>query len=530
MKKVLLMFVVTLLSFTSVYVSVMADENIDVILDGSVLEFDVPAQVINERTMVPVRKIFESMGATVEWDNETQKITAQKEDTTVIMQINNNIININGTDVALDVPPQIVDTRTLVPVRAVAESFNANVNWDGDTRSVIITSGTITDSGELNSITLWEQGGLSAKGRYNTDKIIRTIDYVSDEVKYIYAENDCRFMAVCYNEDDTFAGFWTGKGIDENSSRGAKIFYLNIGQMSQYKVKIILMKTDSSKTITIEDSANIHFLDEQKAKSFGKGATLTFIDDDGNREALKNWESITDELRINITAALVTSYIDDKTHISWDEVERLQSKGYEFVSHTDTHLKLSTATEVAIASQLKRSVDELKKHGCENRYLVYPYNATNANTISVVSDYFDAAIGMRGGRDNILPIFTYNIDRVSINEQGVTVSKEYKGKLVEVAEFKSLDTLKEYVDNAIINDGWLIIMTHLRNDESFYYDEEAREMIIELCKYAQEKGMSIENFGDAFDKYKNIDEDNFTESTNGASYNITDCNGVVHYK
>lgn len=316
MKKVLLMLVITILVFTSISVNVMAERNIDVILDGKVLEFDVPAQVIDERTMVPVRKIFESMGATVGWENETQKITAQKEDTTVIMQIDNNIINVNGIDITLDVPPQIVDTRTLVPVRAVAESFKAKVDWDAETSSVIINSNASVTSGELNDISLWEQGGLAAKGRYNTDKIIRTIDYVSSDVKYIYAENDCRFMAVCYNEDDTFAGFWTGKGLDENSSRGVKIFYLNIGQMSQYKVKIILMKTDSSKTITIEDSTNIHFLDEQKAKSFGKGATLTFIDDDGNREALKNWESITDELGINITAALVTSYVGDKTHIS----------------------------------------------------------------------------------------------------------------------------------------------------------------------------------------------------------------------
>ena len=56
------------------------------------------------------------------------------------MQIDNTVIKVNGENITLDVPPQLVDSRTLVPARAVAESLNAKVDWDGDTQTVIITS------------------------------------------------------------------------------------------------------------------------------------------------------------------------------------------------------------------------------------------------------------------------------------------------------------------------------------------------------------------------------------------------------
>ena len=121
-------------------ISVNAESEIKVLLDGNELAFDVPPQLINSRTMVPMRKIFEAMGATVDWNGDTQTVTATKEDITVVMQIDNTVIKVNDENITLDVPPQLVDNRTLVPARAVAESFKAKVDWDGNAQTVIITS------------------------------------------------------------------------------------------------------------------------------------------------------------------------------------------------------------------------------------------------------------------------------------------------------------------------------------------------------------------------------------------------------
>lgn len=119
---------------------VLCADGVSVMLDGAELEFDVPAQIINDRTFVPLRVIFEAMGAEVEWDGDTRKVSAVKDDTTVEMIIDSTVMSVNSQEITLDVPPQIVDERTLVPARAVAESFGAEVEWDGDTRTVIITS------------------------------------------------------------------------------------------------------------------------------------------------------------------------------------------------------------------------------------------------------------------------------------------------------------------------------------------------------------------------------------------------------
>jgi hypothetical protein len=120
---------------------------ITVTLDGVVIEFDQPPIAENGRTLVPVRKIFEAMGATVEWDGETHTATGRKGDIVIVMRIGNNIITKNGQQITLDVPPKAVNGRTLVPVRAVAEGFNCAVEWDGDAQKVVISTG----AGKINT-------------------------------------------------------------------------------------------------------------------------------------------------------------------------------------------------------------------------------------------------------------------------------------------------------------------------------------------------------------------------------------------
>ena len=120
-------------------VPIKAEDKVKVILNGTELTFDVPPQIINDRTMVPMRKIFEALDAKVAWDDNTKTVTATKDDITIVMQIDNEVIFVGEKEIRLDVPPQIVDSRTLVPIRAVAEGLNADVKWYDETRTVLIT-------------------------------------------------------------------------------------------------------------------------------------------------------------------------------------------------------------------------------------------------------------------------------------------------------------------------------------------------------------------------------------------------------
>ena len=82
------------------------------------------------RTLVPLRTISEALGATVNWNNETQTVTIKRNETAVLMSIGQNIFYKNNEPISLDVAPIIKNDRTLVPIRAIAEAFNCVVVWD----------------------------------------------------------------------------------------------------------------------------------------------------------------------------------------------------------------------------------------------------------------------------------------------------------------------------------------------------------------------------------------------------------------
>ncbi len=119
-------------------ISQFIPNEITVLLDGKKLIFDQSPIIVDGRTLVPLRAIFEELGATVHWDGNTQTVTSTKGQTTISMSIGKTEMYKNGKSITLDVVPQLVGDRTLVPVRAVAEAFDCKVDWDGETRTVII--------------------------------------------------------------------------------------------------------------------------------------------------------------------------------------------------------------------------------------------------------------------------------------------------------------------------------------------------------------------------------------------------------
>ena len=111
---------------------------IKVILNGKQLEFDVEPMLINSRTMVPMRVIFEALGAKVDWDGSTQTAIGETKKTTVKITIGKDYLLKNDNIVVLDSPAVVISGRTLVPVRAIAESLDCKVEWYGETQVVEI--------------------------------------------------------------------------------------------------------------------------------------------------------------------------------------------------------------------------------------------------------------------------------------------------------------------------------------------------------------------------------------------------------
>ncbi|MDP4133210.1 MAG: Ig-like domain-containing protein [Bacillota bacterium] len=115
-------------------------ETISIIIDGVPLVTDQPPIMYKDRVLAPVRAIFESLGAAIYWNSELKTATGILNNNVIQLTINNTNANVNGQAVNLDVPAKLVNNRTMVPVRFIAENLGVTVNWDASSHTVTITT------------------------------------------------------------------------------------------------------------------------------------------------------------------------------------------------------------------------------------------------------------------------------------------------------------------------------------------------------------------------------------------------------
>ena len=137
MKKLLLGLLASLLFCVPAF----AHPPITVFVDGVQVNFDQQPVIKDDRTLVPMRRIFEALDAEVFWDEPSQSVTAVHGTDVILFRIGKAELYKNGKlTYTMPVPAQIINDRTLVPLRAVAESLGCDVAWDGIDYMVNITS------------------------------------------------------------------------------------------------------------------------------------------------------------------------------------------------------------------------------------------------------------------------------------------------------------------------------------------------------------------------------------------------------
>lgn len=114
-------------------------QNVTVTVNGQAMSFDQPPVMRNGRVFVPMRAIFERLGSTVEFANGV--INSQGNGRSVHLTIGSTQASVNGQPLTMDVAPFMVAGRTLVPLRFVAQSLGATVNWNSNTSTVAINTG-----------------------------------------------------------------------------------------------------------------------------------------------------------------------------------------------------------------------------------------------------------------------------------------------------------------------------------------------------------------------------------------------------
>lgn len=117
-----------------------SSEEYKIYVDKSKLSFDVAPVLINNRLLVPFRVICEALGMQVDWQDDTKTVTSYKDGKKIVMVIGNSDIEVDGKIIKSDSTPVLHNSRTLIPLRFLAENIGAHVDWNGNTNTVDITT------------------------------------------------------------------------------------------------------------------------------------------------------------------------------------------------------------------------------------------------------------------------------------------------------------------------------------------------------------------------------------------------------
>lgn len=140
LSKLLAMLLSMLLVVSSAAFAVSADDHITVTFNGTPITFDAQPELNNGRTMVPMRAVFETFGCEVGFDEATSTVHATRGDTAIELTVDSTTATVGDEQLTLDAAPYLKDGRTYVPVRFIAESLDSQVYWDAATQEVIVVN------------------------------------------------------------------------------------------------------------------------------------------------------------------------------------------------------------------------------------------------------------------------------------------------------------------------------------------------------------------------------------------------------
>lgn len=191
--------------------SVYSQPPVSVLVNGAPVNFDVNPINVEGRILVPLRGIFESLGVSPQWDEKSQTVTAQTESIQVVLPIGSKRPTVNGQVVELDVAAVIVEGRTMVPTRFIAESLGAAVDWDETSRTVVIRESSVekTFADISDKEYIHETMGFRLtipshwEGRYLIEETEDSVSFYSQSVRDVEGFHWGGWLFSVYRAEDT---------------------------------------------------------------------------------------------------------------------------------------------------------------------------------------------------------------------------------------------------------------------------------------------------------------------------------------
>lgn len=236
-------------------ISYAGSGTIKIRLDGTELTGDSPPVIVNGRTLVPARLLFESMGGAVTWDSATREVTVNINKDVIKLKVGSNIAYVNDVKKEIDVSATIKNNRTMIPVRFVAEAAGCKVAWDNANRVVDITSPDTAEYIAIQKIKI--TGGKTVQ--IDADREIK--DY-----KSFYMSNPDRLVLDIKN-----AKLSTAAGNDKASDSR----YIQSVRYSQYAENTVRITVDMNASVTgtvsRSDSLTTAYLTFENSSAGGDG-------------------------------------------------------------------------------------------------------------------------------------------------------------------------------------------------------------------------------------------------------------------
>jgi hypothetical protein len=368
------------------------------------------------------------------------------------------------------------------------------------------------NEGNYNDESVWEQGFIYGGKGYPAENRFRTKQYLGDSIDIVII-NENYSSYLCAYENDNWRGFWNG--IEFVSKGFLHPHKINLKELRlsypTYKFKIVALKSDD-KPLSISDVCNNYSFFNYyyyfnvyvpKDQASRPQPILTFIDDDGYAEQPEHWKELYDSCGVTPSMAIITSKVGASNSITWETIDELSAIGFEFISHTHNHKNITTLSHDELVADLVNSKKMLIEHNCNDNLLVYPGNHHSEATDSVVRRLFKGAF-WQGDYMNIPPLNKVAINRYSILNTSYKIEvKSPAGDTKSVYPLKSEKELRSIIDDTILRGGWTVFMCHLLNGYSagYHYNDELRDRIISLCRYAKSKGVRIMTAGEALKEY-----------------------------
>lgn len=235
---------------------------ISVVFGGELVEFDVAPLIIDGRTLLPVRKVFECLGAEVTYDDITRTAIAKKDETEIRITIDDKIAKVNGENKELDVPAVVINGRTLVPVRFVGESLKAEVEWDGENEVVYVMMPAEHGTTNLSEV----------EPALNEKVVISVVDGIYPEPYMMESTEGCTM--IIFEDEETFSLF-------SNLSYNDKLEYMKNVTYDNYALVVgcspVYVKVVYNGKVYYQGIYNYDKHEVSKLKYYSKGKTENIV-------------------------------------------------------------------------------------------------------------------------------------------------------------------------------------------------------------------------------------------------------------